>query len=320
MNSRPKVSVVMSVYNGGSRLADTMDGILSQDAIEFEFVVVNDGSSDRSGRILKEYARGDPRIRLIHQEKQGLTKALIVGCAAVRGEFIARQDVGDRSLPGRFAKQVRLLAGNPDIAFVSCRYDLIGPKGEFLGTSPDVEALDTVAEQLRTLDATRLKGPHHGTVMFRKETYDRVGGYRPQFYYAQDLDLWTRLIEVGSLAYVPDVLYQVEASSGSVTALHRREQNLLRGLIAKAARLRRAGGDETEILHRAAKVIPAGKRPSFHRRSEGAYFIGSCLADQDDPRAARYFLEAVRSNPLHFKAWIKLAQAVATHKDVFGKS
>ena len=91
----------MSVYNGASNLAATMDSILSQEGVEFEFIVVNDGSTDATGEILDDYARRDNRVRVIHQENTGLTRALIRGCAAASGEFIARQDAGDVSLRGK---------------------------------------------------------------------------------------------------------------------------------------------------------------------------------------------------------------------------
>ena len=99
MSTNPEVSVVMSVYNGASNLAATMDSILSQEGVELEFIVVNDGSTDETGEILDDYARRDDRVRVIHQENTGLTRALIRGCAAATGEFIARQDAGDVSLP-----------------------------------------------------------------------------------------------------------------------------------------------------------------------------------------------------------------------------
>ena len=83
----PEVSVVMSVYNGASHLRASIDSILQQDGVDFEFIIVDDGSTDESPSILDDYAARDARIRLIHQENQGLTKALIRGCAEARGKF-----------------------------------------------------------------------------------------------------------------------------------------------------------------------------------------------------------------------------------------
>ena len=86
----PEVSVVMGVYNGASALPATLQSILSQQGCEFEVIVVNDGSTDDSGRVLDEWAARDARLQIIHQPNKGLTKALIRGCESARGEFIAR--------------------------------------------------------------------------------------------------------------------------------------------------------------------------------------------------------------------------------------
>src|SRR5215467_1447738 len=125
MKTYPEVSVVMSVYNGASHLVATLDSILSQEGVEFEFIVVNDGSTDNSGQILDEYAQRDSRLRVIQQDNTGLTRALIRGCDAARGEFIARQDAGDISLPGRLKSQVIVLRDQEDCIFVSCWTDIV---------------------------------------------------------------------------------------------------------------------------------------------------------------------------------------------------
>src|SRR5262245_6785124 len=101
MTANCEVSVVMSVYNGASNLPATINSILSQEGVALEFIVVNDGSTDKTGEILDDYARRDNRVRVIHQKNTGLTRGLIRGCDAARGEFIARQDAGDISLPER---------------------------------------------------------------------------------------------------------------------------------------------------------------------------------------------------------------------------
>src|SRR5919197_1200716 len=107
MSDSPEVSVVMSVYNGAANLRETIDSILNQEGVSLEFIIVNDGSTDESPRILAEYAERDLRINIIRQENQGLTRALIRGCAAAQGTYIARQDTGDISLPGRLIQQLR---------------------------------------------------------------------------------------------------------------------------------------------------------------------------------------------------------------------
>ncbi|MGH9760030.1 MAG: glycosyltransferase family 2 protein [Blastocatellia bacterium] len=97
MNEVVDISVVMSVYNGEDHLAESVDSILDQKGVSLEFIVVDDGSTDKSGEILADYSRRDSSVRVLSRENQGLTRALIAGCAAARGKYIARQDVGDIS-------------------------------------------------------------------------------------------------------------------------------------------------------------------------------------------------------------------------------
>ena len=227
MNKRPEVSVVMSVYNGAPVLVGTIDSILSQDGIELEFLIVNDGSTDKSGEILDDYARRDSRVRVIHQKNAGLTRALVRGCALSTGEFIARQDAGDVSLPGRLAVQVGVLKSNPTVVMTSCGTRFIGPAGEVLYEicQHGVE----LHRGLQHIEIERLKGPsHHTSVMFKRKSYEAVGGYRPQFKVAQDLDLWTRLSEVGICWATPEVLCEARLDKNSISGSQRSPRKRLR--------------------------------------------------------------------------------------------
>ena len=248
----PQVSVVMSVYNGAATLRDSVQSILSQEGVDLEFIVVDDGSSDASAVILDEFVRADRRIRVIHQENRGLTRALIRGCAEATGEFIARQDCGDVSLPGRLRAELRVLESGSDIALVSCGTCFVGPVGEQLYEVSI--ANDDAANGLMALDIGRARGPaHHGSTLFRREGYERVGGYREQFYFAQDLDLWTRLIEQGRHVALPDVLYKASFALGSISGQHRRQQIATAKIIRECARMRRAGLDEVATVAKAAR-------------------------------------------------------------------
>src|SRR5581483_5362438 len=138
----PIVSVVMSVFNGDSLLRDTLDSILAQEGIEFELVVVDDGSTDKTAAILEEAARNDQRVRVLRQQNQGLTRALIAGCRAARGVVIARHDCGDRSSSLRLKRQFELISSAGDIVLVSCKTLYVGPEREPLYTlTADGEAV-----------------------------------------------------------------------------------------------------------------------------------------------------------------------------------
>src|SRR4051812_12365063 len=119
MSGGPVVSVVTSVHNGAAYLRDSLHSVLDQEGVAFEVIALDDGSTDGTPDILRQLAAGG-RLRVISQENQGLTRALHTGCLAARGEFIARHDADDRSLPGRLAKQAALLRADPSLSMASC--------------------------------------------------------------------------------------------------------------------------------------------------------------------------------------------------------
>jgi glycosyltransferase involved in cell wall biosynthesis len=300
----PAVSVVLPVFNGAARLRQSVDSVLSQEGIAFELIVVDDGSTDETPAILAEYARRDPRVRLVRQENAGITIALIRGCDAALAPLIARQDCGDLSLPGRLVKTAELF-DDPEIALASCQAVWIAPGGEYLYVAErEGEAL---RQTLLHADGAHLHGlPHHGSAMFRTDVYRRLGGYRRQFYFAQDIDLWVRFAQRARIGIQPEALYQVLVAPGTISGRHRHEQLLLQQL---AVQLRDARSEEetARLLAAAAEIRPESQQGSPRKReAEQLYFIASCLRENRDPAARRYLLQAIRRNPLHWRAWVRL--------------
>jgi glycosyltransferase involved in cell wall biosynthesis len=310
--SIPQISVVMSVYNGIRYLGETIDSILQQEGINFEFIIINDGSTDKSEEILKEYKKKDDRIRIFYQENQGLTKALLKGCSEARGKYIARQDVGDISLPNRFMLQKVALDNNKDVSFVSCWTEVYGPEWEFLflakGTGKATHAISIISkeEKYGTID-----GPtHHGSVMFRRASYIKAGGYRKEFYFGQDWDLWYRLAELGKFYMIDKPLYKVRIIPDSISSFNKKNQERI-AKFSHAALLRRLQGlSDKNILEHAQKVLPnITNKLSLLGRARGLYFIGECLRKNNDNRSLRYLIQSVQANPLFLKSWIRIIQA-----------
>jgi glycosyltransferase involved in cell wall biosynthesis len=303
--SAPQVSVVMSVYNGAATLRESVQSVLSQQGVDFEFIIVDDGSTDASAGVLDEFARADHRIRVIHQENRGLTLALIRGCAAATGEYIARQDCGDVSLPGRLRAELRVMDSSADVVLVSCGTRYVGPAGERL-YEVSIAGGDAT-DGLMALDIKTVRGPaHHGSTLFRRELYVRVGGYREQFYFAQDLDLWTRLVEHGRHTALAEVFYQATFALGSISSQHRRHQIACAKAILECAGLRRARLSEAPAIAKAAAIVPGPRTVMPADRAAALYFVGVCLRNRADPRARQYFRDALRANPLHLKSAVRL--------------
>jgi hypothetical protein len=304
----PSVSIVMSVYNDAAVLPATLESILRQEETAFELIAIDDGSADGSADVLDRAAAGDDRIRVIHSDNRGLTRQLIAGCAAARAPYIARHDAGDLSAPGRLLKQTSLLNANPNLAFVSCWTQFAGPDLEPLwvmkGTGVAVQPVDILdmAQQHGVTD-----GPsHHGSVMFRRDAYERAGGYRAEFYYGQDWDLWYRLAMIGQFQLVPEVLYTARVTPSSISGTNRAAQEALAGLSRAALLARLRDQPDEPILARAAAIRPV-RRASRGSRARGLYFIAEALRRNDDPRARHYFDQAIRTwpSPRIIAGWLR---------------
>jgi glycosyltransferase involved in cell wall biosynthesis len=305
--NEPEISVVMSVYNDLQYLPGSIETILAQERADFEFIIIDDGSTDGSTHLVDQYASSDPRIRFIRQENRGLTRALIRGCQEAKGRFIARQDADDQSLPSRLAKLSNMLRNDSSLAFVSSWAEMIGPAGETLlvherPASPDAATHQVLYEGIGP--------PGHGSVMFRREMYEKVGGYRPEFYYAQDSELWLRMGRVGRLAYAQEVLYRYRVSHLSLSGSRHSVKQPYADLIAELHKARMTGRSEEPILKKLSSLPRLSAESASSSQHRTLYFIGRCLFNRRDPRATKYLFRAVRSKPTDWKTWLVLAASL----------
>lgn len=214
MSKDPLISVVMPVYNGRRYLAEAMDSILAQTFGDFEFICVDDGSTDDSLAILSDYARRDARVRIVSRANTGVWKALNDGIEVSHGRLIARMDADDVSMPNRFEKQVTFLNEHPDVVAVGCSVLIIDAEGAPLREMPNPPRWTH-----EEIDTAHLTGGgqvfYHPALIFRREALKTIGMYR-QWPAAQDLDLFLRLAEIGRLANVRDVLLKYRQHMGSV--------------------------------------------------------------------------------------------------------
>lgn len=200
----------MSVYNGEEYLAEAIESILNQTYVDFEFIIINDGSTDAAAEIIHSY--DDPRIRSREQSNIGLTPSLNRGIALARGEYMARMDDDDLSLPERLARQVAFLGAHPEVG-------VLGTSCRIVDELNDREWEHQVPVSDEELRRHLVRGNPfvHTSVMVRMSALEAVGGYDEAFPYSQDYELWVRLAGCTRLANLPEALVVRRLHWGAVS-------------------------------------------------------------------------------------------------------
>jgi hypothetical protein len=246
--STPEVTVLMSVCNGSKYLGQAIESVLSQTFHNFEFLIVDDGSTDGSSRLIQSFA--DPRIRLVNNSTNiGLTKSLNRGLRLARGSLIARHDADDISHSTRLAKQVACLDEHPEIALVGTQFRVIDELGRVIQEIGDYRAQSQFALEWQLL----LGNPFtHSTVMFRNDiVLNALGGYDEGFEYNQDFELWSRLLAQYRATNLPEALldYRVHADSmggrRGPAVLEGARQRVIRNREIQRRNIRRVIGSES---------------------------------------------------------------------------
>ena len=240
--SVPPVSVIMSAYNGERYLREAVESILNQTFTNFEFIVINDGSTDGTQAILESYT--DPRLVLIEQENQGLVASLNKGLALARGKYIARQDADDISLSTRFAKQVDCLDRNPEVGVLGTQMHVIDEAGKTV-KSYEVPC----SHSMIVWNLLFSRSFAHPTVMMRSSLIKLVGLYDHSFPHTEDFDLWTRLLAHTKFANLSDTLVVYRTHPDSISRQQATEQST-NVLLVRQRLLSRVTGKEfpLEIL------------------------------------------------------------------------
>ena len=280
----------MPVRNAGPYLDASVASILSQSHRDFELVAGDDGSTDGSLERLERWARQDSRVR-VHRSEQGRGPAhssnWVVGLA--RHAIVARMDADDISNPRRLEVQLAALKEHPEAV-------LVGTLSHFIDRH-DREVSPPIRSRLRNLETHRAPFPH-GSIMFRRSAFDRIGGYRSACDYWEDQDLYWRMAQVGHLLVLPEAHYRYRYNPGQArlsVETHRVERAI--DLFYRCLAAREAGEDYEAILDApgeggvrpktyralASLQLMAGRRPVLLRR----------LVESDQFRMGRESLTAL---------------------------
>ena len=256
------VSVVMSVFNGEPYLEAAIESVLRQSLGSFEFVIVDDGSTDGSNRIIREFARDHSNIVLVEQPNRGIPTAVNRGMKQARHQLIARMDADDIMVPNRLERQASFLQQHPDVS-VACSYiHLINKDGLVIGASrPRFPSPDRVS-----IEPSKFLAFSQSSVMMRRQDVLSVGGYRGEFPYAEDQDLWARLLVRGfSLAVQPEFLMLHRVHSSSTSMRNFSKLHLLCELVYSNLTRAVAGQEELSLEEFVAKKA---SRPFFQQAQD----------------------------------------------------
>ena len=230
-----KVSVIMAAYNGEAYIEESVRSILGQTFKNFEFIIVDDGSTD--GTVEKIQQIDDPRLRIVRQGNQGQTSALITGIQQAKGDLIARLDDDDCSLPDRLLRQVEFMNANPKVNLCGTRFkekhgeSLLPQRVYFAQTNAEIKKVISFYNPFA-----------HSSVMFRRDAYFKVGGYDKNFIICMDYDLWIRLMDVGEVYNIDEAFTVIRLHNNSVS-MRQERLKILEGIEIRSRAYRKFRGN-----------------------------------------------------------------------------
>jgi glycosyltransferase involved in cell wall biosynthesis len=231
----------MSVFNGERFVAEAIESILNQTFRDFEFIIIDDGSTDGTAAVLRHYQEIDLRIVVHHQQNKGLIASLNAGCDLAQGRYIARMDADDVAIPERLDRQINYLEQFPAIALLGSSVNIIDDRGRHLYFLKFPTADEKIKEWLYDLHQVPIS---HPTVVFRTEVLRATGGYRPALLAGEDYDLFIRIAERWQVANLEEPVLNMRRHANSVSIMNIRQQVIsILGAWA-AANIRRAGGHD----------------------------------------------------------------------------
>jgi len=236
VTDKPQITVLTIVYNGELHIQEAIDSIRKQTYTDFEYIVVDNNSTDDTPEILEYYAKRDKRIRVITETKQGILFARNAGLQQAKGDWVAVLDADDVALPDRLERQFDFVKQNPSVVLVGSGCFMINEAGRLMKEyryPPDYKSLVDRLEQHQAFFP-------HSSAFYNRQIVAEIGGYR--FPHAEDYDLWFRLSEYGDIACISEPLIKLRRTVMSRSYNISQEPYILFKLIILACHLRRKHG------------------------------------------------------------------------------
>lgn len=232
----PRVTVLMAVHNSEQYLETAVNSILRQTLRDFDFLIVDDASTDTTPQMLAGFAAKDARIQILTNEKNlGLTASLNRGISQIETPYIARMDADDISVPERLERQVAYMEKHPEIGAVGCGIGIFNANPDIFCKRYQPPVAPAVIQQMTLLIAPQVS---HPTALIRTKECKKINGYRPCFTYAQDYDFWLRLLEITQISNLPQTLLFFRNHANSISKRKKKEQIILHTLALQSSEYR----------------------------------------------------------------------------------
>ena len=301
----PLLSVVMCAYNEEKYIKKAIESILNQSFRDFELIIIDDLSSDQTRNIIEEFT--DERIVVLtNDENMGPYRSANKGIAIARGEFIARHDADDMSMPDRFRLQLDILLNHPAIGLVSTDFHYIDESDRIIDSVTVPEGHDILFARLTTGNVFS-----QGALMFRKEIFYQLGGYRDELPVSQDYDMWLRFSEVTQLENIPQKCYLMRFHGNSISRNKRALQLSCKDFAWDQALKRRSGEPELPLPTDILQAYPPGQYLLFLDARGMTYLY---YASGNNHRAEESLRNALNIQPdagLLDQSWIDWAKGRA---------
>jgi glycosyltransferase involved in cell wall biosynthesis len=297
--NRPKVTVLMPAYNAEKYIGEAITSVLKQSFADFELLIVNDGSTDHTVKIIESFH--DDRIVLIHQENKGIAAALNAGLALSRAEYIARFDADDICYPDRLKIQYEFITTYPKYNILGSAADYMDVEGHYIFTQHPVAHLNEEIQSLKYTVCPFI----HSSVFYKKEVILSNGGYNEHAYTFEDHFLWVNILKNAKACNLSQALIKVRLNPESITIDEKWRTRKFREIkynTLKRRRITAAEGLELQAI---------GEQQYSPKIKEGAYYALCCkkfLVNNYQPEKARWHvIKAISAHPLRVDNYLLYA-------------
>lgn len=223
MDTTPKISVIMPVYNAEKYIKDSIDSILSQTFVDFEFIIIDDCSSDTCWKIIQEHTGLDNRIVPIRNDVNlKISKTLNRGINVARGKYICRMDADDWSYPDRLEKQYDFMEKNPDVVISGGTMEICDENMKIIG----IRKYNLTDKKIR--EKLFYYSPFcHGSTICKLDYMKLIKGYNEYLHDAEDYDMYFRICLFGKFANISDIIYRMRTNPKGVSVLKSKRQERL---------------------------------------------------------------------------------------------